>query len=317
MAGTKGELKNAILLLDNPGWILHPSGQKNLLETLEKIAENNQIVLATHSPFLIDKNKLERIRIVERRPDGEGTKIYEKFYDSIYDSLQVIRSAIGADISDSLFGHKNNIVVEGYSDKLYLEAMANYLKKRKQVTINLSKVTINGAGGADKIIYLLSWHKAEGYNVLGILDNDNEGNKAITEIRNRNLEIDVENDILKLDEIDDEFKGKGIEIEDLFDNEFFNKAVNRVYKDIFERKLEKKHIKIDELSQESLRTKRYERFFRENELGGFDKIKTAKEIKKMVEKGRIKKGELGNAISNFDKLFRKIKEKFGTQGLKL
>jgi len=317
MAGTKGELKNAILLLDNPGWILHPSGQKDFLNTLEKMAENNQIVLATHSPFLIDKNKLERIRIVERRADGAGTKIYEKFYDSIYDSLQVIRAAIGADISDSLFGHKNNIVVEGYSDKLYLEAMANYLKKKKREVITLSNVMINGAGGADKIVYLLSWHKAEGYNVIGILDNDNKGNKAITEIKNKNLEIDVEKDVLKLDEIDDEFKGKGIEIEDLFDDEFFNKAVSIAYKEIFERKLEKTDINIDELPQEGLRTKKYERFFRENKLGGFDKIKIAMEIKKMLEKERITEGELGNSIDNFEKLFKKINEKFGSRGLKL
>ena len=129
MSETKGELKNAVLLLDNPGWVLHPSGQKDLLDALEEIAKSNQIVITTHSPFLIDKNKLERIRIVKREADV-GTKVYEKFWDSPYDSLQQIRVAIGADISDSLFGGKNNIIVEGESDRVYLETMAEYLKRK-------------------------------------------------------------------------------------------------------------------------------------------------------------------------------------------
>lgn len=317
MAGTKGDLKNAVLLLDNPGWVLHPSGQKDLLNTLEKIAENNQIILTTHSPFLIDKNKLERIRIIEKKPNGVGTKVYEKFYDSIYDSLQVIRAAIGADISDSLFGHKNNIVVEGYSDKIYLESMAEYLKRKGKETINLSKVMINGAGGADKIPFLLSWYKAEKYISIAIIDNDNEGRKVLSEIKRMDIDIDTENDILKLDEIDDAFRGKDIEIEDLFDEEFFNKAVNEAYKEIFKEKLGKDEISLDELPGDGLITKRYAKFFKDKKLGGFDKIKVALTIKRMLEKDEVEEGELGKTISNFERLFGKIKERFKERGVEL
>ena len=318
MAGIKRKTRsNAVLLLDNLGWILHPSGQKDLLNTLEKIAEIDQIIFATHSPFLIDKNRLDRIRIVERRSQGEGTKIYEKFHDSIYDSLQVIRATIGANISDSLFGHKNNIIVEGYSDKLYLETMANYLKNKKRETINLSKVMINGAGGVDKIVYFLGWHKAEGYNVIGVLDNDDGGRGAITNIKNSNSQIDIENDIVRLDEIDNEFKDRSIEIEDLIDAELFHEAVNRVYKEIFKVRSAKMKIKLDELPKRGLRTKKYGKFFKKSNLGGFDKIRVAKEIKKMIEQGKTTENELGDTMDNFEKLFSKVKEKFEKKGVEL
>jgi len=317
MEGTKGELKNTVLLLDNPGWLLHPSGQKDLLNALEEIAETNQIIIATHSPFLIDKNKLERIRVVER---GEGgSKVFEKFWDSIYDSLQVIRAAIGADISDSLFGHKNNIIVEGYSDKLYLEAMANYLKKSNKETLELSKVMILGAGGADKVPYLLTWFKAEKYNVLAILDADDEGRKFKQEIRRKDIEIDVNKDVIMLDEISDKFKGKTLEFEDLFTDEFYNVAVNSAYNEIFEDKLGNPKISLEKIPPDGLKTKRYAKFFKNKGLGDFDKVKVAKEIKKILSKGISSEIEdmLEESIKYFEKLFIKIKEKFKDKGVEL
>ena len=317
MEGTKGELKNTILLLDNPGWVLHPSGQKDLLEALEKIAETNQIIIATHSPFLIDKNKLERIRIVER---GEsGTKVFGKFWDSTYDSLQVIRAAIGADVSDSLFGYKNNIIVEGYSDVLYLEAMVNYLKRKGKETLDLSKVMILGAGGADKVPYILAWQKAEKYKVLAVLDADDEGRKAKQEMERRDIGIDVNKDILMLDEISNEFKGKSLEFEDLFTDEFYNVAVNRAYREIFENKLGNPEINLEEIPSDGLKTKRYARFFKDNSLGGFDKVKVAKEVKKILSRKISKEMEemLEESVDDFEKLFIKIKEKFKDKGAEL
>ena len=318
MAGAKGELKNAILLLDNLGWVLHPSGQKNLLKALEKIADTNQIVIATHSPFLIDKNKLERIRIIERK-ENEGTKVYEKFWDSLYDSLQVIRASIGADVSDSLFGHKNNIIVEGFSDKVYLEAMSKYLKRKGKETININKVMIIGTGGADKVPYLLAWHRAEKYNSLALLDADNEGRKVIQEIEKRNFEVNRKSDILILSEISEEFKGKDMEIEDLFDEEFYLMAVNKAYREIFENELGKTEIQLDEIPSNGLRTKRYSRFFRDNKLGGFDKVKVALEIKKILSRKMSEDTEkmLEETINNFEKLFEIIKEKFKNKGVEL
>lgn len=317
MAGTKGELKNAVLLLDNPGWVLHPSGQKDLLDALEEIAKSNQIVITTHSPFLIDKNKLERIRIIKREVNV-GTKVYEKFWHSTYDALQQIRAAIGADISDSLFGGKNNIIVEGFSDVIYLEAMANYLKRKGKTTIDLDRAFIVATGGAEGVPYLVAWFKAEKYNSLALLDADDEGRKALQKIKSI-AEIDVNTEVLKLDEISEEFKGKSLEMEDLFNGEFYHRVVNKVYKEIFENKLGRSEVKLEEITADGLRTKRYGKFFKNNGLGGFDKVKVALEIKKILS-GRISKEEeemLEETVHNFEMLFKSIKEKFEKKGVKL
>ena len=227
----------------------------------------------------------------------------------------MIRASIGADISDSLFGHKNNIVVEGYSDVIYLETMANVLEKLGKESINLDKVMIIGAGGAKKVPYLVSWFKAEKYNVLAMLDADDEGRDVAKKLKD-NYGIDSKNEILTLDEISDEFKGKSLEIEDLFDEQFYNVAVNRAYKDIFEAKLGCPEIRLEEIESNGLKSKRYERFFKKNNLGNFDKIKVALEVKKMLLTDD-KSIELlsDKTINNFEKLFAKIKEKFKNRGI--
>jgi len=178
---------------------------------------------------------------------------------------------------------------------------------------------IIGAGGADKIPYLLAWHKAEKYNSIAVVDADNEGRKVLQEVERRNIEIDNDSDILMLNEIAEEFKGKDIEIEDLFDEEFYHIAVNRTYKEIFKSKLGKPEIELKQIPSEGLRTKRYSRFFKDNDLGGFDKIKVALEIKKILSRKVSKDVEsmLEETMDKFEKLFEKIKEKFQREGVEL
>jgi prenyltransferase beta subunit len=312
---TKKRLKNSVILLDNPGWPLHPSGKKDVLSILERISSGNQIVVATHSPFLIDKNKFRRIRIVKREADF-GTKVYEKYWDSIHDALEMVRVAIGADISDSLFGSSNNLIVEGYSDKLYIQAVAKYLGRKTKKPINLDDVTIIGVGGADKISYLLCWLLAEKCNTLAIIDSDSKGNKVYKDMKGRDTEIVVGKDILKLDEIAG-LRGKNIAMEDLFDEKFYNLAVNRTYKEFFDNRLGKQEVTLDDIPPKGSLVKRYGRYFKDNGLGGFDKIRVAQEIMKILSKKKVEEFDSGRNVKNFQGLFTKIKKKFKNKGVKI
>src|SRR5262249_46501157 len=67
-----------IYLFDEPGVFLHPQGQKDLLQVFEQLADQTQIVYATHSIFMLNQNFPERHLLVAK--DGEGTKIDSKPY---------------------------------------------------------------------------------------------------------------------------------------------------------------------------------------------------------------------------------------------
>ena len=305
MAGTKDKYRDCILLIDNTGLLLHPKAQKDLLKTLEIIAANNQIIFTTHSPYLIDRHKLDSIRIIEKN-EYEGTQIQEKLHNSKFDSLEPIRAAFGISIGDSLFGSKENVIVEGYSDYCIIEGMAYCLKKRGRNAINLDNVSIISVGGADKVPYyaLLVWK--EGYKYVIVLDNDNEGRKIAKDIADK---IPTAKDhVIKL--ISDGDTGKDATIEDLIDGKLFNKSVNAVYSKIFAEKLNRTAIKEEELDQtERMQFNRYKKFFRDNNLGDVDKILIAQKIRDIVMGNCEDSDPIDKStIENFSNLFEKINE---------
>lgn len=301
-ASSKGEFENTIILLDDPGVYLHPSGQKDLLNTLEKISESNQIVFSTHSPFMIDRDKLKRVRIVSKK-EGKGTLLEEKYYKSDYDALQPIRASIGMTIGDTLFTTKRNLLVEGYSDELIMEAMSELCSKNKKDYIDASKISILPANGADKMPYFATLLTKENLKFLVILDYDSEGRKTARELKEK-FNID-ENNILTLNALTE--IGNDLEIENLIDIDFYLEALNLAYKDIFQKKLGKANITKDDLIESSF--KGIKDFFRKNKIGTskrVDKIKVAKKICDLVAEDKVPEEK---TISNFSQLFKIINER--------
>ena len=73
--GTQGTLEGAVLLLDEPGLHLHPEAQADLLRRLEAYSEGNQLIYVTHQPFMVDRTKPERIKVVERGEQGTVVRV--------------------------------------------------------------------------------------------------------------------------------------------------------------------------------------------------------------------------------------------------
>lgn len=305
MAGSKGEFKNTVLLLDNPGVYLHPSGQKDLLRTLEEIAGANQIVFTTHSPFLIDRRRLSRVRLVLKGGLREGTTIEEKFHPSNFDALEPIRASIGMTLGDALFGTKKNLIVEGYSDNLILEAISAFCRRVGKSNLG-SKTSIVSVGSADRIPYYALLLSKENLQHAILLDNDTKG-RRVKKLLLKDYAIEEEV-IVVLDDIDPErFRGVDLETEDLLDSSFYNRAVNEAYSEVLQSK-NKDPITIEELDTSlKKQTKKYERLFKNRKLGGFDKILVAKQVYNILSDKECAPETIGEeTLENFEKLFQII-----------
>lgn len=201
-----------IILIDEPGPYLHPKAQKDVLKALEVITESNQIVFTTHSPYLIDPNNLERVRLVNRGEDNYTT-IENQIHASVVADQEVytpIITAIGLDLSGSFgtFGEYNTIV-EGISDYYYLECMKRYINNIDQFG-EMRFIPSIGASQIDKLASLLiGW----GVNFKVLLDNDNAGKTEKKELEEK-LSLTEEQLIFVSDE-------PGFAIEDLFSREDF------------------------------------------------------------------------------------------------
>ena len=170
----KESYKNAIFLLDEPGLSLHGLKQVKFRETLSKLAETNQTIYTTHSPFLVGSNELEIVRVVELKEKEKGTKVYNNLRSQDPASIFPLHAALGYNISSSLFSQERNFVVEGYTDYLYIDTTAIILRNNKKIKLN-DKISILPANTANFVPIYAAILLANDLKVGVLLDSDPEG----------------------------------------------------------------------------------------------------------------------------------------------
>lgn len=112
-ANVKSEnLKNTLIIFDEPDIGLHPSGIQYLREELRKISKNNIVFVSTHSIFMIDRERIDTHIIVKK--EKEETKVVSNYSSDMLDE-EVIYDAMGYSFYELL--KKKNLVFEGWSDK--------------------------------------------------------------------------------------------------------------------------------------------------------------------------------------------------------
>lgn len=160
-AGFDGE-RSLILLLDEPGLSLHALAQADFLHYIDRLSERYQVLYTTHSPFMVDMERLPNIRVVEDKVK-DGTVVSENLAGSDPRTIFPLQAALGWTMAQSLFISKRNLLVEGPADLLVLSTMNALLEACGRDGLR-DDVTIVPTGGLDKIatfIALLSGNKLE------------------------------------------------------------------------------------------------------------------------------------------------------------
>ena len=181
-----------ILLMDEPDQFLSSSGQQDLLRIFGSFAHPEadkrpvQVVYVTHSPFLIDKNHAERIRVLEKGEHDEGTRVVASAAQNHYEPL---RSAFGSFVGETAFIGNCNLMLEGPSDQVLLAGISNWLDQQGAPNLerlDLNNLTLVPAGSASQVPYLV--YLARGRDVrkpavVVLLDGDDAGDEARKTIR--------------------------------------------------------------------------------------------------------------------------------------
>jgi predicted ATP-dependent endonuclease of OLD family len=211
-ARAKEDISN-VILIDEPGLYLHARAQKDVLRKLEDCANDTQVVFSTHSPYLIDINKLGRIRLVSRNEE-DGTTVSDKIHKGAdEDTLTPIITAIGLDLSLGLdIAKNNNIILEGITDYYYVTALQQLLQFKFSQEVHFIPSV-----GADKTTILASLMIGWGLNFCIVLDNDSKGRQTEARLSKEFTENTIK--IMKISDNADE------EIEDLFTREDFIRCV--------------------------------------------------------------------------------------------
>lgn len=169
--------KNAILLLDEPGMSLHGLKQRDFRDTITRLAEHNQTIYTTHSPFLVGPDELDLVRVVELKNRKEGTKVHTTISSSDPAGLLPLQEALGYDLAQSLFSQQRNLILEGITDYWYLDASAQLLSDAGIESLN-DKIALVFANSAGKVVYYATILFAHNLKVAALLDSDAAGDQA-------------------------------------------------------------------------------------------------------------------------------------------
>jgi hypothetical protein len=120
-----------IVLLDEPALGLHPRAQRDFLRFIdERVATRCQVLYSTHSPFMVQTGKLQRVRLVEDKGGQVGTTVTPEISAGDPDTLIPLQGALGLDLVRHLLRGPQSLLVEGASDFTYLTVISNFLKQQ-------------------------------------------------------------------------------------------------------------------------------------------------------------------------------------------
>ena len=172
--------KNAVLLLDEPGLSLHGLKQREFRKTVSRLADQNQTIYTTHSPFLVGPDELDLVRVIELKNRSIGTKVHTTVTASDPAGLLPLQEALGYDLAQSLFGQKRNLVLEGLTDYWYLDSLSELFNNDSDTGVK-SNIALVPANSASKVVYFATILHAQNLKVAALLDSDSAGEQAASQ----------------------------------------------------------------------------------------------------------------------------------------
>lgn len=164
--------KKLILAIEEPEAHLHPTAQKNLMKGINTIfkSDNNQIIVTTHSPFLINSSKFESIISIQKTSRAKETisnikQIKSDFFDT--NDLNYFQRNLNIEKKDIFFSD-HIILVEGTSDQLVL----NHFLKLYGFDCNFNNCSIIPVYGKGNFKFLVKLISAFGLSYNLIFDRD-------------------------------------------------------------------------------------------------------------------------------------------------
>jgi len=221
----RSELKEAILLLDEPARNLHPTQQRGISDLLKNLAGSNQILYATHSPFMIFDYTPGNLLVVELDKRKHLSHIYYDYWNADDQTLTPILYGLSRGLVESIidreigYNSRPVIIVETMTDSMYLNAFDRFLK---DPNLSMNPLNIVPAYNKNSVLPLAIFYRNHGYNTFVLLDNTDQSRQISTLLQT--------NGFKSVQMIFFELGGQPRQaIEDLIIDEDYLHAVNQTY----------------------------------------------------------------------------------------
>lgn len=198
---SKIKSKQPILLIDEPDIYLHQGLQKKLKTHLENLCPKSQIIITSHSPMFIDSYNLRNTFLLDLEI-GEKT-FYKRTNKSFYPlntclvdieqstGNQKIREYLGIELDDYDLLSDYNIMVEGDSDKKFIEETSKFFSIK-----SANIIPTHGVTKYEKYLdFYNSFYKDKPIKprIRLIFDNDSAGREEYKKIFSKNAKRNYQN----------------------------------------------------------------------------------------------------------------------------
>jgi ABC-type ATPase involved in cell division len=133
--------KPMVLLVDEPGVSLHARAQEDVLKVFEDIKDKIQVIYTTHSPHLVDINKLHRVLAVQR-DDLDSLRSNTRILDPLRlsaatpDTLTPLQSIMGNPLAAEGFSNERlNLIVNDIGTFYMLTAVMHVTGVKGKISL--------------------------------------------------------------------------------------------------------------------------------------------------------------------------------------
>lgn len=168
-SGEAANLRHTILLFEEPELFIHPHIMRRLKETLTKIAQRNewQVIVSTHSPFMVDVGEDPCSLVIHRRTDPAKPPEVEQLKEDPFApaGMQEDRARLRAvldfhpTVSEAFFA-KHVVLVEGDTEVAALVRQPNLYRLAGLADDHYKDVTVVSCDGKWTIIPMARLLKA-------------------------------------------------------------------------------------------------------------------------------------------------------------
>lgn len=176
------EVRNSIIIIDEPELHLHKKFQTYLLSLLTRLAEDtdNQIIMSSHSPVFIDQKTIKNVIRIQRDENNQSEPVYinPDELNTLKDLLHIVNSQN----NEKVFFADKVILVEGITDRLIFERLISYYQKYFDNSEVIEVIEVSGKQNLVKYQQFLEAIKVNNYTIADFDYLKTIGNSQVKEL---------------------------------------------------------------------------------------------------------------------------------------
>jgi putative ATP-dependent endonuclease of the OLD family len=174
------EGRRLVLAIEEPESHLHPKAIHELRSVLLSLAGTHQIILTTHCPLLVRRDRLRSNVVVSSEKATAATSVEE------------IRKVLGVRAADNLQNAELVLVVEGEDDAVAVRALLENHSVTIRDAFSTNTIAIESLAGANNLAYKLSMLRSALCQYHVWVDNDSTARLSVQRATDEGLLLPVE-----------------------------------------------------------------------------------------------------------------------------